>query len=368
MLILRDRAKVQTTGTGTGNLALSSLGSTFRDISQVVTNTTDTFYYTIAHRTASEWETGIGTLDASGNLVRTAANVIECSASTSLFNPGLVNFSAGTKDVFITMPATRLALSMPFANRRLVVPYDTSGRIHPAERSELYLGTSRVEWRPQTGTTVMPTQHNIVWTARNSGTAAAKAHPALATTSSYTLMRRAEFGTGSTTTGSSGESSTALALASANASLCPSWAFGARIGFGALSGTWGFMVGLSALAAALAGEPSAQNNTICFGKDSGDANYQFISRDTTAATKVNSGVAPAVGDIIDILITWDPVEGMFVEARRATDGSVIVASQTITTNLPNNSTLLSVWAAIRSASGTTAKTLGVARMRFESEW
>ena len=64
----------------------------------------NTTYYTIAGQTGSEWEVGIGTYTSSGTtLARTT--VISSSNSGSL-----VNFSAGTKDVFCDYPAGRAVI------------------------------------------------------------------------------------------------------------------------------------------------------------------------------------------------------------------------------------------------------------------
>jgi hypothetical protein len=74
-------------GASTGYQSFSAIGNG---------NTT---YYTIAGQTGSEWEVGIGTYTSAGTtLARTT--VIASSNSGSL-----VNFSAGTKDVFVTYPA-----------------------------------------------------------------------------------------------------------------------------------------------------------------------------------------------------------------------------------------------------------------------
>ena len=62
----------------------------------------NTVYYCIAHQTEAEFEVGLGTLDGdSSDLTRTT--VISSSNSDSA-----VDFSAGTKDVFCTIPASKL--------------------------------------------------------------------------------------------------------------------------------------------------------------------------------------------------------------------------------------------------------------------
>ena len=95
--ILADRVKQTATTTGTGAFTLSATPTGFRAFSSVLA-VGDTMYYTIAHQTANEWEVGYGTYSASNTLTRT--KVISSSNSGSA-----VNFSAGTKDVFVTLPA-----------------------------------------------------------------------------------------------------------------------------------------------------------------------------------------------------------------------------------------------------------------------
>jgi hypothetical protein len=61
----------------------------------------NTTYYVIANQSASEWEVGIGTYTASGTLL-SRDTVLASSNGGSL-----VNFSIGTKDVFVDYPAGR---------------------------------------------------------------------------------------------------------------------------------------------------------------------------------------------------------------------------------------------------------------------
>jgi hypothetical protein len=95
--VLADRVKETTTTTGTGTVTLLGASTGYQSFSAIGNG--NTTYYTIAGQTGSEWEVGIGTYTSSGTtLARTT--VISSSNSGSL-----VNFSAGTKDVFVTYPA-----------------------------------------------------------------------------------------------------------------------------------------------------------------------------------------------------------------------------------------------------------------------
>jgi len=95
--VLADRVKETTTTAGTGTVTLLGASTGYQSFS--VIGDGNTTYYTIAGQTGSEWEVGIGTYTSSGT---TLARTTVLSSSNA---GSLVNFSAGTKDVFVTYPA-----------------------------------------------------------------------------------------------------------------------------------------------------------------------------------------------------------------------------------------------------------------------
>jgi hypothetical protein len=101
--IVNDRVRETTATTGTGTVTLAGAVSGYQSFS-AIGNGNNT-YYTIANRTASEWETGVGTYTSSGTTL-SRDFVISSSA-----NGGIVDFSAGTKDVFCSVPAARTLTS-----------------------------------------------------------------------------------------------------------------------------------------------------------------------------------------------------------------------------------------------------------------
>ena len=95
-LILADRVQETTTTTGTGTVTLAGAASGFQSFSAVGNG--NSTYYTITGGT--EWEVGIGTYTSSGTTL-SRTTVLSSSNSGSL-----VTFSAGTKNVFVTYPAS----------------------------------------------------------------------------------------------------------------------------------------------------------------------------------------------------------------------------------------------------------------------
>jgi hypothetical protein len=98
-LVLADRVRETTTTAGTGTVTLAGAVTGFQSFSAVGDG--NTTYYTIAGQGTSEWEVGIGTYTSSGTTL-SRDSVLASSNSGNL-----VNFSAGTKDVFVTYPAGR---------------------------------------------------------------------------------------------------------------------------------------------------------------------------------------------------------------------------------------------------------------------
>jgi len=97
-LVLNDRVKETSTTTGTGSFTLDGAATGFETFSSAIGNT-NTTYYAIALQGGSEFEVGLGTVSA-GALSRDT--IISSSNSDNA-----VNFSAGTKDVFCTLPASK---------------------------------------------------------------------------------------------------------------------------------------------------------------------------------------------------------------------------------------------------------------------
>jgi hypothetical protein len=95
---LANRVRETSTTTGTGNFTLTGPVTGYRSFNASITSG-NTLYYTIAVQGGSDWEVGIGTFTATATLARTQV------VSNSLGTTALINFGAGTKDVFIDLPS-----------------------------------------------------------------------------------------------------------------------------------------------------------------------------------------------------------------------------------------------------------------------
>ena len=99
-LVVADRVQETTSTTGTSSYALLGAATGYQSFGAVLANA-DTTYYAITDSTNSAWEVGIGVYTSSGTTL-SRDTVLESSNAGAL-----VDFAAGSKDVFVTYPAER---------------------------------------------------------------------------------------------------------------------------------------------------------------------------------------------------------------------------------------------------------------------
>lgn len=97
--VIKDRVRETTATTGTGTVTLAGAVSGYQSFSAIGNG--NVTYYCIAGQGTNEWEVGIGTYTSAGTTL-SRTTVLSSSNGGSL-----VPFSAGTKDVFVTQPASR---------------------------------------------------------------------------------------------------------------------------------------------------------------------------------------------------------------------------------------------------------------------
>ncbi len=100
-LVINDRVKETSTTTGTGTINLAGAETGYEGFVAGI-GTGNTTYYAIELNSAGEWEVGIGTVTDATPDTLSRDTIITSSNSDSA-----VNFSAGTKNVFCTLPAKR---------------------------------------------------------------------------------------------------------------------------------------------------------------------------------------------------------------------------------------------------------------------
>ena len=111
--VTADRVRDTSTTAGSGSFSVSGTAPTGYRTFSAVLSVSDTFYYSIQHQTLNEWEVGLGTYLSANTFARTTIYSSSNAGSA-------VTFSAGTKDVFITMAASRTP------------QLDASGNVTPA--------------------------------------------------------------------------------------------------------------------------------------------------------------------------------------------------------------------------------------------
>lgn len=98
--VLNDRVLEESTSTGTGPLTLIGAPSGYQSF-LVGIGGNNTTYYAAFNTVANEWELGLGTLNA-GATTLTRTTIYSSSNANNA-----VNFTAGTKNVFVTLPSSQ---------------------------------------------------------------------------------------------------------------------------------------------------------------------------------------------------------------------------------------------------------------------
>ena len=139
--VINDRVFETTTTTSTGAVALGGAVTGYETFGDGVGNS-NTTYYAIIHTTLAEWEVGFGTLDGS------SANLARTTVFSSTNSDAAVDFTAGTKDVICTFPATKEVSS------KLTTTGDTLYASAAHTPARLAVGTARYTLQTNSGGTL----------------------------------------------------------------------------------------------------------------------------------------------------------------------------------------------------------------------
>jgi hypothetical protein len=102
--VIADRVRETTTTTGTGTINLEGAVTNFETFTANLSNG-DTTYYAIVDNTNNAFEVGLGTFATGSPNTLARTTIIASSNSNSA-----VTLGSGTKDVFITIPASKLVV------------------------------------------------------------------------------------------------------------------------------------------------------------------------------------------------------------------------------------------------------------------
>lgn len=99
-LVLANRVRETSTTTGTGTITLAGAVTGYQTFSAGI-GANNTCYYTISNPGVAEWEVGLGTVGSPATTLARTTILASSNAGSA------VNFSAGTKDVFVTYPSSK---------------------------------------------------------------------------------------------------------------------------------------------------------------------------------------------------------------------------------------------------------------------
>ena len=202
--VLNDRVKETTTTTGTGAVTLGGAATGFQTFAAGVGNS-NTCYYAIVHQTANEWETGLGTLNGdSSTLTRTAVY-------QSTNSDAAEDFAAGTKDVFVTLPASKTVSQLLTTSQDLLYASsaNTPARLEKGSASEvlsMHSTATAVEWAAAGGVSLSGTTATEITTVTGADALQGETNltfngSTLAVTGAITSTTTATIGTDLTVTG-----------------------------------------------------------------------------------------------------------------------------------------------------------------------
>ena len=343
-LVLKDRVLETASAPGTGTVTLLGATAGYQTFSAAIGNA-NTTYYTIADQSGANWEVGVGTYTTSGNTL-TRNTVLSSSNGGSL-----VNFNAGTQNVFVTYPSEEAVYNN---GTSIVGPTGSSVAVANGGTG----ATTLTGYVYGNGTSAM-TASNTIPTSALTGTLAVGNGGTGATT---LTANGVVYGNGTSAVGVTAVGSTGQVLVG-NTGAAPSWAtvssslvssFSAgTTGFTPSSATTGAvtLAGTLGVANGGTGLTTLTANYVPYGNGTSalqsSANYTF---DGTTMTLGNAGVTARF-------------QGDFSNATVASRTAFITGTTNATTGiyaLPNGTSTAASWQATNNSNPTNASKILIA--------
>ena len=104
-LVVKDRVKETTSTIGTGTYTVAGAVSGFQSFADALTDADTTWY---GCENGTDWEVGLGTWD------ETAGTIARTQIYASSNSGNAVDWSAGDKNIFVTLPASRLSTTVVY--------------------------------------------------------------------------------------------------------------------------------------------------------------------------------------------------------------------------------------------------------------
>lgn len=228
-------------------------------------------------------------------------------------------------------------------------------------------GNNVVMWTPNNGTTVSIAFGASFVNRNTGGGGSGQTTPVLANANAVTQMKRAAFNTGTSSTGSAGVQTTAVVTWRGNQAGLGGFFFFARFALEAYVPSERLIIGLSELSGSLSVQPSTLPNTIALVKDSDDATLQIVCSNDTVSTKTDTGITPAVDQILDLILYCKPNDvKVYVRIVDPITGIVYMDNVELSNTLPNQATFMNIQAQIQSTLGSTPKILSINRLYLET--
>lgn len=385
--ISADRVQETTTTTGTGAITLAGAGTGYRAFASVMA-ASDTCYYTISG--GAEWEVGLGTFNTT--LTRTTVYASSNAGAA-------VNFSAGSKNVFITAPARGIVEfepngtinvpivaaepATPTAGNMLIYSKSIANRILPKIIGPSGIdtilqvglsGNSVFMLAPQSGTTAP-----LVWGGTLTTAATMSVQQTIASANPWQATWRKRFQTSTTAGNATGCRTAYTQWFRGNATGFGGFWFRAQFGQNInLNGSQCF-IGLCAstnVLASTAGAVSALVNMIGVGFDTTDAssgNWQLYRNDGTgSAVKVDLGATNAARNTThgyDLIIYCPPGAATDIYVRIVNlQTNVTVIDTSYNTDIPAVNTGMAFKAECNNGAVAAATNIEVAKVYIETDY
>ena len=226
-------------------------------------------------------------------------------------------------------------------------------------------GNTIIRWVPGVTTTVS-IAWGTTWTARNSS--GAQSHPAKSSANALSSLNRALFATTATANTSAGIQSTQVVAWRGNAVGLGGFFFFARFGMSVIGSLTGVrvLIGLSVLNGTLTVDPSTINNTVAIIKDAADTTWQFLTRNTSTLTKIDTASTVTVNQVLDIYIHVKPNDGSATFHLKDAVTGIDIYQQTLTTGMIDGTTFMYIHCQVQTTT-TAVSSLSLGQMYLESD-